>query len=96
MIKETDRGVLLSLFVQPRASKNEIVGLHNGALKIRVTAAPVDGKANEGIIEFLAKIFGIPKRQVEILKGETGRNKTALLIGISKADVQNILKIDPI
>lgn len=87
MFAATKDGVRISLFVQPKASKNEIVGPHNGALKIRITAPPVDGKANECIIEFLAKKIGIPKRQVEILKGETGRTKSVLIIGASLAQV---------
>lgn len=68
--------LLLSLRVQPRASRDEIVGPHgNEALKVRITAPPVEGKANEHLIRFLAKSFGVTRRQVALLGGESGRNK---------------------
>lgn len=66
--------LLLTLRVQPRASKDELL-LHGGGLKARVTAPPVDGKANEHLVKFLAKAFGVAKAQVELVRGETGREK---------------------
>jgi uncharacterized protein len=88
MITKTDRGVKLTLFIQPKASKNEIIGPHNGALKVKITAPPIDGKANAALVEFLSETLGIPKRQIEILKGETGRNKSVEVLGLSEADVR--------
>jgi len=71
-----DDTLLLSLRVQPRASSDEIVGPHGKeSLKVRITAPPVDGKANQHLIKFLAKAFGVAKGQVTLLKGETGRDK---------------------
>jgi len=71
-----DDTLLLSLRVQPRASNDEIVGPHGEeSLKVRITAPPVDGKANQHLIKFLAKAFGVAKSQVTLLKGETGRDK---------------------
>lgn len=68
--------LLLTLRVQPRASSDEIVGPHGEeALKVRITAPPVDGKANQHLIAFLAKCFGVTKGQVNLLKGDSGRNK---------------------
>jgi uncharacterized protein len=68
--------LLLTLRVQPRASCDEIVGPHgDDSLKVRITAPPVDGKANQHLIKFLAKAFGVAKGQVTLLKGDTGRNK---------------------
>lgn len=68
--------LLLTLRVQPRASKDEIVGPHGeDALKVRITAPPVDGKANQHLIAFLAKSFGVAKGQVTLLKGDSGRDK---------------------
>lgn len=68
--------LLLNIRVQPRASRDEIVGpLGADSLKIRITAAPVDGKANAHLIKFLAKAFGVPKRQVELISGTSGRDK---------------------
>ncbi len=68
--------LLLTLRVQPRASCDEIVGPHGeDALKVRITAPPVDGKANQHLIKFLAKAFGVAKSQVTLLKGDSGRDK---------------------
>lgn len=65
----------VTIFLQPRASKNTIVGWHDGKLKVQITAPPVDGKANKCLCEFLAKYFGVAKSAVTITKGETGRTK---------------------
>ena len=67
--------LILEVRVQPRASRDEIVGLHGDALKIRITAPPVDGKANAHLTRFLAKAFGVPRARVTLLGGETGRSK---------------------
>ncbi len=65
----------LNVRVQPKASRNEIVGLREEALKIRITAPPVDGKANDCLIRFLAKQFGVPRSRITLLSGEKGRSK---------------------
>ena len=88
MIEEINGGVKLHLFIQPKSSKNEIVGIHDGKLKIKITAPPVDGKANAALVEFLSDIFEIPKRQIEITKGDTGRNKTVILMGVSRIIIE--------
>jgi uncharacterized protein len=67
--------LILNLHIQPRASHDELVGPHGDRLKVRITAPPVDGKANEHLIRFLAKTFGVPKSQVTLVSGETGRDK---------------------
>jgi len=67
--------LVLTIRLQPRAAKNEWVGSHGGAIKIRLTAPPVDGKANQALIEFLADLFGVAKSHVELLSGATGRDK---------------------
>ena len=74
-IQHTDDGLILRVIVQTRASKYEIVGYHNDAIKIRITALPVDGKANKHLIAFLAKSFGISKQQVKLVSGDTQRDK---------------------
>lgn len=66
----------LRVYLQPRASRDEIVGPHGEALKIRITAPPVEGKANTHLIRYLAGCFAVPRSQVVIEKGETSRNKT--------------------
>jgi uncharacterized protein len=67
--------LILRVQVQPRASCDEFAGIHAGALKVRLTSPPVDGKANAALIAFLAESFGVAKRQVTLLKGESGRTK---------------------
>ncbi|TKB50169.1 DUF167 family protein YggU [Ferrimonas aestuarii] len=68
-------GLLLNLYIQPKASRDQIVGTHGDELKITITAPPVDGKANAHLTKFLAKQFKVAKGQVSILKGELGRHK---------------------
>jgi len=65
--------------VVPNASKNEVVGLYQDAIKIKLKAPPVDGKANEELVTFLSKLLSIPKNSIEIAKGETNRNKIIIL-----------------
>lgn len=63
------------VFVQPRSSKNQVAGCYGDALKIKLTAPPVDGEANKMCINYLAKFFSVPKSAVEIVSGQTGRSK---------------------
>ncbi|MCD6585343.1 MAG: YggU family protein [Desulfobacteraceae bacterium] len=78
-IKKTDSGICFKIYVQPKASKNSIVGLHDDALKIRLTAPPVDGAANKLCIKYLSKITGISKSAFEITSGHTSRKKQILV-----------------
>lgn len=75
--------LLLSCYLQPRASRTEIIGEHDGALKIRISAPPVDGAANAELIAFLAKLCGVSKQQVVIENGATGRRKRVRIRGVS-------------
>ena len=70
-----DNTLTLSCLIQPKSSRDEIVGLHADSVKIRITAPPVDGKANAHLIKFLAKAFGVSRSAVSIASGETGRKK---------------------
>lgn len=79
-------GVALSIHVQPKSSRNKIIGLHDDALKISLTAPPVEGKANKAVIEFLSKFFNLSKRDVELLSGHQSRKKRVLL---SKIDLED-------
>jgi hypothetical protein len=74
--------------VQPRARTNEIVGRHGDALKVRLTAPPVDGAANEALVELLAATFGIPRRAVTIVTGASSRTKVVELDGVSEDRVR--------
>ena len=69
--------LLLSVHVQPGAKIDRVDGLHGDRLKIRLRAAPVDGKANARLIGFLAGLFGVPQRAVTLVAGHTGRSKRA-------------------
>jgi len=80
-------GVTVALYVQPRASRTEIVGEQDGALKIRLTSPPVDGAANKLCCEFIAKHCGVPKRNVTLLSGETSRHKRLLIVGVDASTV---------
>lgn len=82
------KGAALAIRVTPRMAKNEISEiLNDGTIKIRLTAPPVDGKANEALIEFLAKILGINNSKIEIVAGLTGRDK---LVTITDMDTETV------
>ncbi|SCZ61921.1 DUF167 family protein [Thiohalomonas denitrificans] len=67
--------LLLSLRIQPRARRDEITGPHGGVLKVRITAPPVDGKANAHLLRYLARTFDVNRAQIEMVSGQTGRDK---------------------
>jgi len=75
--------VAFKVRVQPRAARNQLAGLYEDAVKVRLTAPPVDGEANQALVDFLAKLFGVAKSQVELVSGHTGRNKLVKLQGVS-------------
>lgn len=89
--KAEEESVTISVRIQPRASKNEIMKMDNGKLKIRLTAPPVDGAANEALVKFLADQFNVGRSQVEIVSGHTGREKIIRITGISEEAVQRLL-----
>lgn len=78
--------VSLSLYVQPRASRTAIVGLHDGRLKLAITAPPVEGQANSQVIAFLAKLFRVPKSGITLESGDLGRSKRLTIAGINLAE----------
>jgi len=67
--------LVLDIHVQPKASRDEIAGEHGDRLKVRITAPPVDGKANQHLVAFLAKLCGVPRSRVELVSGTSGRSK---------------------
>lgn len=91
-VRDTTAGASFAIRVQPRASRNAVVGEFGDALKIALTAPPVEGKANEACIEFLAKLLGVSRSSVTIASGETGRNKIVRIAGLSAAEVQRRLQ----
>ena len=90
-VQEANGRVRLSVRVQPRASQSAIVGIHGDALKIRVSAPPVDGAANAALIEFLADIFAVSRRSVRILAGESSRSKVVEIDGITERVVRDLV-----
>jgi len=91
-ISKHPRGVTLNVIVQPRASRSAIVGEHEGAIKIRLAAPPVDGAANAELIALLARRLGLRKGDIEILSGERSRRKVVLVIGLGEHDATQRLR----
>ena len=87
-------GVLLAVRVQPRASRDEVAGAIEGALKIRLCAPAVDNQANEALTEFLAAVLKVPKSSVRILSGERGRTKRVEITGVTRQQVVNLLQTE--
>ena len=78
MIKEVDDGLIIKIKIVPNSSKNDII-FEDEFIKVKVTAQPIENKANKALIEFLSKKFKVPKTCIEILKGDTSKEKTLLL-----------------
>lgn len=74
-------GLILHLYVQPGAKKTEIVGIHEGELKIRLNTPPIEGRANKALLQYVAQIFKVPVRQVILKRGDKSRHKTLTVIG---------------
>ena len=89
MIYDTKNGLILKLRISPNASKNTFLKDMQG-LKVKITAQPVDGKANKALIEFLSEKFKIPKSSFEILKGTSTKDKTILITNISDEKKQYV------
>lgn len=83
--------VRVAVRVQPRASRNAVVGEHDGALKVALTAPPVDGEANAALLAFLADALGVPKRAVRLVSGDTGRSKVVEVEGVTPAAVEALV-----
>lgn len=81
-ITQSGKDVILTLHIVPRSSRTEICGEHGNALKIKLQAPPVEGKANKALIEFLSDKLDIPRNSIAILSGDTGRNKRIMISGI--------------
>ena len=90
-IVATATGVRVSVRVQPRASANEVAGIHGDGLRIRLTAPPVEGAANDALVDFLAKSLGIARRDITIVAGSSSRSKIVELTGITEDRVRRLL-----
>ena len=81
-MKLSENSVNIRVRIQPGSSRDQIVGFDDGKLKIKISAPPVDGKANQSLIEFMAKALGVSKSKVEIVKGHNSKLKTIKITGI--------------
>ena len=98
LLRESKKGLTFDIQVIPHASRAELVGAQNGVLKIKVTAPPVEGAANEACIKLLAKELGLKKSQMEISSGAKSRKKTVMIKDINRGELEtkinNICKIN--
>ena len=83
--------LLLRVFVQPRASRNQFCGIHEGELKLRLTSPPVDGAANECCREFLAKQLKVPKSAVTLIAGDSSRHKRLRIAGATTQQIEQLI-----
>jgi uncharacterized protein (TIGR00251 family) len=88
----TGEGIVLRVHVQPRAGRDVVTGRHGDALKVRVTAAPTDGRANDAVARLLAASFGVAPSTVELVSGWTSRTKRFRLAGVTAADARDRLR----
>ncbi len=84
--------ILLTLHVQPGAKRSEVSGLHGDALKIRLAAPPIEGRANEALLRFIAELFEVPLRNVELLRGAQSRHKMVKITGSAVSPEQLVGK----
>lgn len=88
--RRSDDVITLTLHVQPGAKRSEITGLHGDALKLKLAAPPIEGRANEALLKYLGGLFDVPLRQVELKQGGQSRHKVVAVIG-SKVDPETLL-----
>ncbi|MCB2228323.1 MAG: YggU family protein [Desulfarculaceae bacterium] len=91
LISKTAGGLSLAVKVAPRASRNELAGVEAGALKVRLTAPPVEGAANRALVKLLAKTLGLAKGKVAVVAGERSRSKRVEVSGLSEAELKERL-----
>jgi hypothetical protein len=90
-VTETEEGVTFAIHVVPRSSKCELAGIQGDALKIRITASPVEGRANEACIRFLASLFNAKKTRIAIQAGHKSKNKLVSIAGLTSEDIRAAL-----
>jgi len=93
--RKTAEGWVIAVHVQPGAKRSGAAGLHGGALKLRIAAPPVEGKANDALIAFIAGALGVPRRAVSVVKGASSREKRVLVADAS-ADPARLLAAEPV
>jgi uncharacterized protein (TIGR00251 family) len=93
-IREDTMTARLEVYVQPRASKTQVAGVHDGRIKIRLAAPPVDGAANAELVSFVASRLGIAKSKVRVVAGEASRRKVVEVEGVDEATLRRQLGIE--
>lgn len=93
-IEPTSSGVVLRVFVAPRSSSNKVLGMHDGMVKVALTAPPVEGAANKALVAFLAKLLGVSKTSVTIVAGETSRKKSVSVTGVGLDEATRRLGVE--
>jgi uncharacterized protein (TIGR00251 family) len=91
MVSAAAGGTLLDIRVIPRAPRSAVAGVRDGALLVRLAAAPVDGEANDALLVLLAEVLDVPRRDLSIVSGERGRRKRLKVAGLTPAAVQTRL-----
>jgi uncharacterized protein (TIGR00251 family) len=92
LVTSTTTGVLLTVRVTPRAGRTAVAGVKDDVLLVKLAAAPVEGAANEALVELLAKAFDLPKRDVRVVSGERSRNKRVELTGVSQGAAEKMVR----
>ncbi len=91
-LRATKDGLILEVVVAPRAKRSKFVGFHGGYPKVSLAAPPIEGRANEELVSLLKELFGIPGRDIELIRGDTSKRKAVLLRGISPEKVLQMLE----
>ena len=91
VVTERAGAMRFAVHVQPRAARTELAGVHDGALKVRVNAPPVDGAANDAVIAMLATLLGVRRRVVRIISGVTSRTKIIEVNGVERARILRLV-----
>lgn len=92
MSQQRQSTAILQVRVQPRASRNQVVGYQDQVLRVRVTAPPEEGRANDAVVALLAEALGVPKSRVRILQGHTARNKVVSVEGLTPEEAARRLE----
>ncbi len=91
-ITETEEGVSFAVRIVPRSSRNEIAGIQDDALKIKLTAPPVEGRANEACVKYLSRVLGVAGSCVTITAGLKSKNKRLFVAGITRAELESRIR----
>jgi hypothetical protein len=94
-LKETGNGLIFHIHVVPKSAKNECAGIQGDAIKLKLTAPPVEGQANDACIRFLSDLLSVKKNQVTIISGHKSRKKTVAIQGKGKKEIEAVFSIPP-